>query len=137
MPNAPSGFSSSLLVWLFFRLKGRVSRQTYWQAYLILLGVQGAILFQHMGSAELAALMGVAEATFHRPIVFVAPLLIPLTVYMHIAVGVKRLHDMAYGGFPAVALLIPLVNFFVAIWLGLVPGTTGPNAYGRSADAPA
>ena len=48
-------------------------------------------------------------------------------LYANIAIAVKRLHDIGYGGFLAVAILIPIVNLAFNIWVGVLPGTPGPN----------
>ena len=47
----------------------------------------------------------------------------------------KRLHDVGYSGFLALAMFVPLVNIFFTIWVGIVPGTAGPNAYGDVPDS--
>jgi uncharacterized membrane protein YhaH (DUF805 family) len=58
------------------------------------------------------------------------------TLYCNLAVAVKRLHDVGYSGFLALALVIPLVNFAFTIWVGILPGTAGPNRYGNAPDTP-
>ena len=57
------------------------------------------------------------------------------TVYSNLAVTVKRLHDIGYSGFLALAIFVPLVNIFFTIWVGVVPGTPGPNVYGEAPDS--
>ena len=44
---------------------------------------------------------------------------------------VKRLHDFNRPGILAVSLLIPYVNVLAAIAIIVIPGTNGPNNYGR------
>ena len=36
-----------------------------------------------------------------------------------IAIAVKRLHDIGYSGFLALAIFVPLVNIFFTIWVGV------------------
>ena len=55
------------------------------------------------------------------------------TLYSNLAVAVKRLHDVGYSGFLAVAIFIPLINFVFTIWVGILPGTPGPNRLRRRA----
>ena len=59
-----------------------------------------------------------------------------VTIYCDVAISVKRLHDVGYGGFLAVALFIPLVNVAFTIWIGILPGSSDPNAYGPGPDMP-
>jgi uncharacterized membrane protein YhaH (DUF805 family) len=59
------------------------------------------------------------------------------TLYCHLAVSVKRLHDAGYGGFLAAALFVPLVQLIFTIWVGILPGTGGPNRFGEAEDQPA
>jgi 3-hydroxybutyrate dehydrogenase len=51
-------------------------------------------------------------------------------------VAVKRLHDVDYSGYFALALLVPLVNLAFTIWVGILPGKAGPNRFGATPDAP-
>jgi len=117
----------SPLLWLFVSLKGRISRGVYWLAYGVLLCVNAVLVGQ---------LIGGPDASFSRLADAVAPFVILATLYANIAVAVKRLHDMGYSGFLAIALFVPFVNFAFTIWVGLVPGTDGPNAYGEVVDTP-
>ncbi len=115
------------ILWLFISLRGRVSRQVYWLAYLMLLSVNAVLVGQ---------LLGGAEASYYRIADAVAPAVILATLYLNLAVAVKRLHDIGYSGFLAVALFVPLVNFVFTIWVGIVPGTHAPNRFGDVTDRP-
>ena len=115
----------SPLPWLFASFKGRVSRGIYWLAYAMLLCVNAVLVGQ---------LIGGPEASFSRLADTVAPAVILATLYANFAVAVKRLHDIGYSGFLAIALLIPFINFAFTIWVGIVPGTAGPNRFGDATD---
>jgi uncharacterized membrane protein YhaH (DUF805 family) len=114
------------MAWLLFGLKGRASRQTYWLSYLFLVCVNAAVVGQ---------LLGGEEASYARIAQVVSPIVLAATIYSNLAVTVKRLHDIGYSGFLALAIFIPLVNLFFTIWVGIVPGTPGPNAYGEAPDS--
>jgi len=114
------------MVWLLFSLKGRASRQTYWLSYILLICLNAVIVGQ---------LIGAEEASFSRIAQAVGPFVILATIYANLAVTVKRLHDVGYSGFLSVAMFVPLVNFFFTIWIGILPGTAGPNAYGDVTDS--
>ena len=47
-----------------------------------------------------------------------------------IAVSVRRLHDIGNSGWLFLLILVPLVGTILAIVLGCVDGTSGPNQYG-------
>lgn len=122
---SPQTGSRASLSWVLFSIKGRISRQIYWLAWGLLVCVNGVLVGQ---------LVGGDDATLYRIAELVGPLVILATVYANFAVAVKRLHDVGYAGFIAIALFVPLVNIGFTIWVGLLPGSQGPNAYGEAAD---
>ena len=126
MANVQTGARRSSIAWLLFSLKGRASRQTYWLSYLMLVCLNAVIVGQ---------LLGGEEASFAEIAAVVGPVLILATIYSNLAVTVKRLHDVGYSGFLSVAMFVPLINFFFTIWVGILPGTSGPNAYGDVPDS--
>jgi uncharacterized membrane protein YhaH (DUF805 family) len=87
-------------------------------------------------SALLAQIVGEAQASYHSIAVSVGPAILLVTLYSTFAVSVKRLHDVGYAGFLALALLIPFVNLAFTIWLGVLPGTADANQYGEAPDVP-
>jgi len=82
---------------LFLSADGRIGRQEYWIAFLMLLGA------------------GVVA----RFIPFLGPLLSLALIYPQVCVGSKRLHDIGRSGF---LMLIPYGVFVVALILGLMLG---------------
>jgi uncharacterized membrane protein YhaH (DUF805 family) len=127
VPKTPTARRRSPILWLLFGLKGRISRRIYWPAYLALLCLNFALYFQLVSLTEEELVGGVLIIIF---LVGVALL------YANIAVAVKRLHDIGYGGFLAVAVPIPLIGIAFSIWVGILPGAAGPNRYGDLPDAP-
>ncbi len=113
------------MLWLFFGLKGRISRGIYWPAYLLIICVQSALLAQ---------LAGAEQASFHGLALSIGPMILLVSLYSSVSISVKRLHDVGYSGFLALAILIPFLNLGFAIWVGLLPGTSGPNPYGDAPD---
>ena len=126
MANVQAGAGRSSIAWLLFALKGRASRQSYWLALLLQICVNGVLIGQ---------LVGGDDATFGGLAAVVSPIMMIATVYSNLAVTVKRLHDIGYSGFLALAIFVPLVNIFFTIWVGVVPGTPGPNVYGEAPDS--
>jgi uncharacterized membrane protein YhaH (DUF805 family) len=127
VPNLQTGRRRSSLLWLLLGFGGRISRGIYWPALLALFLVNIALYFQLTGMTE-------EDLETSRPLMI---LLVALAAfYVNIAVSVKRLHDVGYSGFLAVAAAIPFLNVAFSIWVGVLPGTAGPNAYGAAADVP-
>jgi uncharacterized membrane protein YhaH (DUF805 family) len=124
-PQAPRRRSS--LLWLFFGLKGRISRSVYWLACLFLIALNSVLIGQ---------LVGGEEASYFRLAQALGPFVIIATLYSNFVVAAKRLHDIGYTGLFALAIFIPLVNLAFTIWAGLIPGTAGPNKHGAAPDRP-
>ena len=135
------------LLWLFFGLKGRISRRVYWMSYIFLLCVN-VVIIRQLGSPD--------EAGSHPVIVAMSLPIAIATAYANIALAAKRLHDGAYwGGFaltpiglfvlliatmvlglaPPVLLLV-IASLAFTVWVGVLPGTAGPNRFGDVTDAP-
>lgn len=108
----------------------------YWLATVLLVTANGAVMFQAIGTPELAEQIGARQASFHALASVLALFTVPITVFSNVAVAMKRLHDMGYSGFLALALFVPFVNIGFTIWAGIVPGTPGPNQYGQATDVP-
>jgi uncharacterized membrane protein YhaH (DUF805 family) len=123
-----TGRPRSPALWLVFGLAGRISRRVYWPCYIALLLLNIA-LYRQLRHLVLLDLLGGGSML----LIMLGAIVV---VYAQIAVSVKRLHDIGYGGFLAAAVLIPFVNLVFNIWVGLLPGTAGPNRFGEQPDAP-
>ncbi len=117
----------SPILWVLFGLAGRISRSIYWLCF---------VLFVSLEAALVAQIMGGEQASYYGLVSSILPAVLLITLYSNIAVAVKRLHDLGYSGFLALALLIPFVNLAFTIWVGILPGTAGPNRYGAVVDIP-
>jgi uncharacterized membrane protein YhaH (DUF805 family) len=53
-----------------------------------------------------------------------------LVIVVGFSMSAKRWHDLGQSGWLSLLLLIPLVNFFVWLYLVFAPGKSGSNAYG-------
>jgi uncharacterized membrane protein YhaH (DUF805 family) len=113
----------SQLVWLFFRLKGRISRAAYLLAGLLANLVPLFLLYRFTLVPE-----GTQEATGWA----VAFTLIgALSVWAIFALSVKRVHDLGKPGGFALALFIPVVSYIAFVVLCVMPGEPGPNRFGQ------
>lgn len=104
---------------LLLTYEGRISRQPYWIAFLVLVGV--VFVVQFVGTAVLGDTVGGILGG-------IANLAI---IYPAICVGIKRWHDRDKSGWWVLIGLIPIVG---AIWTlvecGCLRGTEGANQYG-------
>ena len=87
-----------------------------------------------LNAVVVGQILGGEEASFSRVAQAVGPFVLIATIYSNLAVTVKRLHDVGYSGFLSVAMFVPFLNFLFTIWVGILPGTAGPNQYGDVTD---
>lgn len=127
MANSNTGRRRNPFPWLLLSLRGRISRQIYWLTCGYLISANTVVASQIVGGEE---------ASFFNVAVSVWPFVALGTVYCQVAISVKRLHDIGYSGFLGLASLVPFINIFFTVWVGLPPGTSGPNPYGDAPDRP-
>ena len=126
MAQSGNSRTAAPLLWLLFGLRGRISRSVYWLSFFFVRFLQAAIIMQILGGEQASFF---ALATSLGVVVLLATLVAGLTV------SVKRLHDIGYSGFLSCALFIPFVDLAFSIWIGILPGTSGPNRFGAVVDA--
>lgn len=89
-------------------------------------------LMTRLVAGGLTILVGVVFA-FSLPIlgwlIFIAAWIV--TMWMYVAGFVKRFHDLGRSGEMIALLFIPLINWFVPIYLLVAPGNRGPNRFGE------
>ena len=94
---------------------GRLNRLPYFLRSIVI-GVIYAIGMGVMEAGDFGVLIGL--------VVVVA------SAYMSITLGIRRLPDLDKSGWLVLLCLIPVVNFFVGLYMLFAKGTTGPNKYG-------
>ena len=128
------------LIWLFFRLSGRISRAAYVLAVLLLIVVQGFLAYRFVieanSSAEEFWVLLAANIAAGRFWAVALGLSIVIWAWVHVALGVKRLHDMGKPGILALTLFIPVISFIPFVILCVLPGDPGPNRYGPRTNDP-
>lgn len=110
------------LLWLFFGVSGRLSRVPYFLAGLFAQLVPAFVLYRFTLVPEASGISEVLATIFW--------LVLILSVWSNITLGVKRLHDFGQPGVVAVSLLVPVVSYLVFIFLCVYPGDAGPNRFG-------
>ncbi len=118
------------ILWLFFGLKGRISRVAFLLGGLLMTVVTLFVLYR-MSAADAIEAGDALEFwnTVLSVVVFVS-------LWCQAALAAKRLHDIGRPGIFAIAMFVPLVNFVAFVALCLIPGEPGPNKYGAVANAP-
>jgi uncharacterized membrane protein YhaH (DUF805 family)/uncharacterized membrane protein len=107
---------------LLFSFEGRVPRSGFWLTQIY----SSAVLY----ILAVVTVRGIGSTKF---LLFtVLALVYAVAVWINLAVLAKRWHDRGRSGWMSLILLIPLVG---AVWswieLGILPGTAGPNRFGR------
>ena len=103
---------------LLFTFEGRISRQAYWLAVVVLLaaGLAASIvdwIVFGTGSGLVSMVVGL------------------VSLVAGIAVGVKRWHDRDKSGWWVLIVFVPLIGWLWAfIENGFLRGTEGPNRFG-------
>lgn len=115
--------------WLFLSFSGRISRAAYLLAGLLMMITVVFITYRLVRAQEAGIGTGLWE-TVLSAVLFAS-------LWAQAALGAKRLHDFGKPGMFAVLLFVPLFNFITFVALCIIPGEPGPNAYGRTTNAPA
>lgn len=104
--------------WLFFSLRGRLSRKSFW-----LKGMLPLVAFFVIVTSLLSD-KGGPEHSFmlEWTMFFVGLLWIPLTA--------KRVHDFDVSGWLGLITVFPCLGYLIPIAFGAIPGTPGPNRFG-------
>ncbi len=107
----------------YAKFEGRARREEYWMFNLlngliiIALGILASVSFFFSSSVSL-----VISGLF--------PLYLLLLLIPHIAVSVRRLHDIGKSGWMILIILIPFVGGIWFFILSIIEGDKGSNEYG-------
>ena len=116
------------LLWLFFKFSGRVSRAAYFLAGLLLAIVQAFLLYRFTLVPE--------DSTAGQMWAVAFWIVVLVSTWASVALGVKRLHDIGRPGILAAALFLPFISILAFVALCLIPGEAGPNRYGDRPNTP-
>jgi len=117
---------SNMPVWqLLFSFKGRIARSTWWATFVI--SVLACLLTVSM-------LVNTTKASpSPHPIAAIAFVAIfAFAVWVNLAIGAKRWHDMDRTAWLCLVLVIPFIGLIAFIFYGFVRGSAGPNKYGAN-----
>ena len=103
---------------LLFSFSGRINRQPYW-----LIGIA-------IGVAS-GAMSGVAATVLPESVAMVGFMGVSIaSLWISLALGVKRAHDRGRSGLFLLLLFVPLLNLWPMVELLFLPGTPGENKFG-------
>ena len=138
------------VLWLLFSFKGRITREVYWLANILLATVSVIIMRVYLhGSFVLNQSTPnqisdpqMLESIFsqilqNRPnFLVVAPILIIIMGWSSLAIVAKRAHDQNLTGWFALLIFVPIQFFpiLVMIFFGIFKGDSNPNKYGQIAN---
>ena len=108
---------------MFFSYRGRLNRKRYILRVLLVSVLMGLI----NGGMEV---MLESDSTALHIVSLLLLLVVLAGGVSSIMLAIRRWHDLGKSGWYTLLALIPLVNFFVTIYLWVKKGTDGPNAYG-------
>ena len=104
--------------------QGRLNRKPY---ILYSVGIWFLMLILNV----VADVLGDSRSSVALLVAFALYLAVLALCVPSVMLTIRRWHDLGKSGWFTLLSLIPVVNFFVEIYLWVAPGTAGPNAYGE------
>ena len=104
--------------------QGRLNRKPY---ILYSVGIWFLMLILNV----VADVLGDSRSSVALLVAFALYLAVLALCVPSVMLTLRRWHDLGKSGWFTLLSLIPVVNFFVEIYLWAAPGTAGPNAYGE------
>lgn len=116
----------------FTSFDGRIGRQTWWLAQIVLCIATTAALF---AGGALLALSGVDNYALGFSLMHLMALIVLIAgTYFSLVVNIKRWHDHGRSGWWNLALFVPVVGPLLGlVMLGFLPSDEGDNRFGPSA----
>lgn len=107
---------------VLFSAKGRINRLTFWVYNIPLIAFQVLLNFAEEEMLPFFNSDNVYLILF--PVIIIS-------IWISLALGIKRCHDRDKSGWWMLLLLVPLVGpLWLLISLGFIKGTEGSNRYG-------
>lgn len=119
-----SSYETYLITKILFSFQGRISRNTFWAVFLSM-SVLGFFVGLFISVIRVSGKSGDVVGG----IIFILYLILSLWVFL--AIGVKRFHDIDYSGWSVLLFFVPIVSLIALGLAGFTKGTTGTNKYGE------
>lgn len=119
-PAAPGGFFRTVAFCLerFATFSARAPRAEFWWFFLF----RGLVFFV---AAFLGAVYGGNDGAFQLAAIMFVVLLLP-----HLAVSIRRLHDIGLSGWIVLIELVPFIGSIALLALMMLPSDPSPNRWG-------
>jgi uncharacterized membrane protein YhaH (DUF805 family) len=117
--------SRQTLLWLFFGFSGRIDRQAFALAGILLYLVRLYPVYRMIVAGDEATVNTWAQ---------ILVVLFGILMVSHLAITAKRLHDLGRSGWYGILFLVGDIIVFVL--LCLPKGMPGPNRYGQHTNSP-
>ncbi len=105
-----------------FSLSGRIGRLRYisysWVTSVLASMVAG-VLIAVLGMSSTGATITILSIAIYLPV-----------IVFGLIMAKRRLNDLDKSGWIAILMIIPILNFFLGLYLIFASGTIGPNEYG-------
>ncbi|MDT8447048.1 MAG: DUF805 domain-containing protein [bacterium] len=108
-------YGKDFLIYLAFVPEGRLNRKRFFQGHFIAFAAVLVAVFSSGGPLFGELIQGLVTTVFYIASFFMA---------------IKRFHDLGNSGWLALLILVPVINFFVYLYLLFARGMYGENAYG-------
>ncbi len=103
-----------------FQMKGRIGRVRYIGYAMGMTIIFGLVMALVMGLLTmLSPTLGLVGMVLYIPMLVLGVIL-----------AIRRFHDLGKSGWFALLIIIPIVNFFVSLWLIFGAGSPAANGYG-------
>ncbi len=112
------------LKWLFFGFNGRIRRLTYMLSAVLIVAFHAYVVVQIVRTPEDSIAFGLWGLALLGLLIVTALVVAALTA--------KRLHDVGFSGFLALAMFIPMLSLVCFMVLCALPGQPGRNRFGES-----
>ena len=132
-----STFVGGGILWLLFSFQGRIPRRTYWGVSLLAtLVFYGVVLSVAKFMPAPGQPTGTSSVAFDFVALLVVLLAYPAMIWISLAIGAKRWHDLDMSAWWLLLNFVPFIGPLVTLVLcGFIRGTFGPNRFGADCDA--
>ena len=128
LPHASTEPPPPNMRWFLFGVSGRIGRAPFVLGILLQVAIYGIIISRLSAYPEDSA-----QFSLWLLSLFAFAL---ASVWITVALSVKRLHDMNIPGAVVVCLFVPAVSVIAFLVMCVWWGTSGPNDYGDSQNRP-
>ena len=121
---------SQPITFVWFAFTGRLNRKAYWLKGVLPVNMIAFVLQVFSGLAGLGLGGGIGTTLVGMTLLVVFVPYIVFSIWVGLALTIKRFHDLGSSGWWVFGFLIPFYNIWLAIKLMFFRGDVGPNRFG-------